>query len=110
MIEQPMTRTLAFSAAFAASLGLAGLAFAQTAPDNSAAQRALTPSMGMPETPGVRVLESNPGTTPVTPPSYRAPGAGSSSPANPGVTNPYASGGPGVSFGGAPAPITSPGR
>jgi hypothetical protein len=100
---------------FAAALGVAGLAFAQTVPDNSAAARAMTPSMGMPQTPGTPLPGSNPGTMPVAPPSYGVSGtsgADNSAPGNPGagVTNPYASGGPAVSFGAAPPPITSPGR
>ena len=105
-----MTRAPIFGAAFAVTVGVAALAHGQTASDNSAAARAMTPSIGMPQTPGTRIPETNPGTTPVAPPSAGPSGGNGSAAANAGISNPYLGGGPGVSFGAAPPPVTSPAR
>jgi hypothetical protein len=67
-------------------------------------------NLGMPQTPGARVPESNPGTA-VIPPRAPTP-SGQPAPGN-ALTAPSGSSapaGPAYSFGAAPPPVVAPGR
>ncbi|HWD56987.1 MAG TPA: hypothetical protein VG308_01810 [Stellaceae bacterium] len=67
-------------------------------------------NLGIPQTPGTRVPESNPATSIVTPQS--APPPASASASGPAAPAPAPSGnsGPAYSFGAAPPPVVSPGH
>ena len=81
---------------------IAGLLLAQLNPPGGY-------NLGMPQTPGARVPESNPGTAVIPPASVGPPAAPSSNaPAAPSGAS--APGGPAYSFGAAPPPVVSPGR
>jgi hypothetical protein len=91
----------------ATALAIAGLALGQI---GFAAPSAAQSYLGTPATPGTRTPEQSPATS-VSIPQISAPSA--TSPAGPpasAVPGNGAASSPGLSFGAAPAPITSPGR
>jgi hypothetical protein len=90
----------------AIAVGLAGQVFAQmNTPTGSY-------NLGTPAVPGTRTPESNPATAVPSSPSPGAGGLATTPPTSTGVgiTSPYATQGPGTSFGAAPPPIVSPSR